>query len=149
MTTTTIQNKIARGIVLKQEIARLEAELKDIKSALIDEAEGRTEEHQPTEGGGWSWTCPDTQGNIVRVTQPDRKLKSKVDPQSKLFLQLREIVKGKWPFLFAQVPAYEPLPDFRSLAVAHLGGDSKKVIKLMSTDSSVQVAFEVAQKDAS
>jgi hypothetical protein len=40
------------------------------------------------------------------------------------------------------------MDDFRNLAVAHLGRDAKKLIKLVSSESAMQVTFEVAERSA-
>jgi hypothetical protein len=148
MTPHTIQKNITRAIQLKRQIADLDAELKDIKAALTLEAESRTEEHEVTEGDGWSWTQPDGEGNIVRVTQPGRKLKSTLNPEAKGFDKIKEVAGRAWSFLFVQVPAYKPKEDFRTLAATHLGRDAQKLIKLVTTDSDVKVSFEVAESEA-
>jgi len=148
MTTPTIEKKIARGIELKQIIATHEAELKEIKADLTAEAEGREDEQQATEGGGWSWRHADAAGQMVCVTKPGDKLKSTINPEAKGFDKIRTAAGRAWSFLFYQVPAYNPKTDFRSLAVAHLGRDAQKLIKLVTSDSETKVSFEVAQREA-
>jgi hypothetical protein len=145
MTTTTIQNKITRAIELKRVIADAKREYDEIKAALVVEASGREEERRPTEGGGWSWEQLDREGNLVRVTEPARKLKSTLDPESKGFPKIKEAAGRAWSLLFAQVPAYAPVEGFRDKAVAHLGRDAAKLIKLCTTESETKVAFEVAR----
>lgn len=146
MKTSVIQTKIARAIEIEQIVSTLNDELKLIKTALKGEAESRPGEHADTDGGGWSWTYPDDVGHVVVVTQPGRKLKSVINPESKGFDKIREAAGGKWSFLFAQVPAYKPIDDFRALAVAHLGRDAQKLIKLVTSESAMQVTFEVAER---
>lgn len=149
MTTTTIQKRIARAIELKQIIATLEGELKEIKGDLTDEAASRTEEHQPTEEGGWSWRYLDLQGNQVCVTQPGDKLKAKLDPEAKSFAKIKECAGRAFMQLFMQAPVYKPVEEFRVKALAHLDQrTAKQLIKLVTTESAIQVAFEVAQTEA-
>ncbi len=148
MKTTVIETKVARAIELKQQIAGLTDELKDITSALKDEAASRPEEHTATEGEGWSWRHTDAEGHIVCVTQPGPKLKGTINPEAKGFDKIKEAAGRAWSVLFYQVPAYKPMDDFRNLAVAHLGRDAKKLIKLVSSESAMQVTFEVAERSA-
>lgn len=149
MTTPTIQKRIARAIEIKQLIATLEAELKEIKTGLTDEAEGRSEEHERTEGGGWSWRHKDADDNVVCVTQPAPKLKSTLDPEASYFPKVKEAAGRAWSLLFFQVPAYKPVDEFRVKALAALPqAEAKKLIKLVTSQSSPTVSFEVAQKEA-
>jgi len=149
MNTLTIRHKISRGIELKKIIANLEDELKQIKADLVTEAEGRHEEHQPTPNGGWSWRHADHDDNIVCVSQPARKMKSKIDPESTAFARIRSLAGRAFAGLFTQVPAYKPVEEFTVKALQHLDGvEAKKLIKLVTTESPAQVAFEVAQEAA-
>lgn len=149
MTTTRIQAHIARCIQIQQIMATLKAEEKEIKTKLIEEAEYRTGEHADTENGGWSWTYPDLDGNLARVTQPAPSLKSKLDPDGKAYPKVREIAGRSFMELFMQVPSYKPVEDFRKKAEIYLDrGDAKKLLKLVTTESAITVSFEVAQKEA-
>jgi hypothetical protein len=137
MTTQTIQRRIARGVELKQILATLEAELKQIKADLTDEA------------GGWSWRHLDEEGNQVCVTQPAPKLKAKLDPEAAAFAKIKEVAGRSFMRLFMQVPAYKPVEDFKVTALAHLSQpDAKKLIKLVTSESASTVSFEVAQREA-
>jgi hypothetical protein len=148
MTTYTIQNRIARAIELKQIIATLDAELKQIKADLIEAAENRAEEHTPTEGGGWSWRYLDAEDNLVCVTQPAPKLKGTIHLDSANFARIKEVAGRTWSLLFYQVAAFKPVDDFRDKAIAHLGRDARKLIKLVTSESALQVSFEVSQTEA-
>jgi len=148
-TTSRIAAKIARAIQIKQIIANLDEEFKEIKAELLLQAEARHEEQTLTEGGGWSWEHPDSDGNIVRVTKPAPKLKSKLDPEAKGFDKIKEIAGRAFMNLFMQTPSYSPVEEFRIKALAHLSkDDAKKLIKLVTTESAPTVSFEVAKNEA-
>jgi hypothetical protein len=141
MTTTQIKTKIARAIEIEAITATLDDELKGIKADLKAEAESREPEHVPTEGDGWSWRHEDNSGHVAIVTRPGRKLKAKIDPEAKGFDKIKAAAGRAWSLLFAQVPTYKPLDGFRDLAVAHLGRDAQKLIKLVSSEAPMQVTF--------
>jgi hypothetical protein len=149
MTTTRIQTNITRCIEIQRQIAQLKEEEKIIKGYLATEAESDPDGQLRTEGGGWSWTHPDTQGNIARVTQPAAKLTGKFDPDSKTFPKIREAAGRRFTELFMQVPAYKPVEDFREKAGIFLDRvEARKLLKLVTKESAVTVSFEVAQKEA-
>lgn len=145
MTKTKIEERITRCIQLQRLAFEVETELKEHKAALIQEAEGRAEEHVPTDGGGWSWVHQDAEGNAMRITQPSPKMKGTINGESKTLISIRELAGRAFMHLFIQVPSYRPVEDFRDKAVAHLGRDAKRMIKLVTTESAVQVAFEVKE----
>ena len=149
MTTPTIQKRIARAIELRQIIANLETELKEIKVDLTAEAAYRTSEQTLTEEGGWSWRFLDANNNQVCVTQPADKLKAKIDPESKTFSKIKDAAGRSFMQLFILLPAYRPVEDFRKQAEAHLGRGAGKLIKLVTSESTITVSFEVAPKEAS
>jgi hypothetical protein len=146
MTTNQIQTRISRCIDLKRIIADAEQEMKENKAALVAEASYRTGEQTDTEGGGWSWRYPDADGNEVCVTQPGRKLKATINPLAKGFEKIRDLAGKAFVHLFVQVPTYKPAEDFLGLAEAALGANAKKLIKLVTTEASPSVSFEVAQR---
>ena len=145
MTRLKLQERVARCIALERDIADAEKELKEHKALLIAEAEGEPEAHTPTDGGGWSWMFQDAVGNACRVTQPAAKLKGKIDGESKALIAIRELAGSAFNRLFLQVPAYRPIEKFRDEAVVLLGRDAKRLIKLTSTESAIQVGFEVKE----
>lgn len=145
MTKTQIQSRISRCLDIQRNIAEWQKELKEHKEALTAEAESRSEEHVPTEGDGWSWTHQDAEGNCVRVTQPARKLKGTINGESKALVDIRELAGRHFMNLFIQVPAYRPVENIRDEAVALLGRDAKRLIKLITSESPTQVAFEVKE----
>ena len=145
MTNTQIQSRIARCIEIKRLIAEFEAELKMHKETLVAEAATRDEEHAPTDGGGWSWRHHDVPGNEVCVTQPARKLRATLNPESRGFDKIRELAGRRFPELFLQVPAYKPVEEFQVRALAALPQtDAKRLIKLVTTEATPTVSFEVA-----
>lgn len=150
MTETTIKRKIARAIELKQIAAVIDQELDEIKTELVIEAEGRGEEHEPTEGGGWSWRHEDAEGHTVCVTQPTPKLKATLDPEAANFAKIKETAGRAWSLLFYQKPAWGLVDEFRVRCLANLDQPiAKKLIKLVTSASSIKVSFEVAKKEAS
>jgi hypothetical protein len=146
MTPSTIRAKIARCIQVQRLIAVLEEEEKKIKQALAVEAASDTQRQAPTDGGGWSWTHEDSDGNLARVTQPADKLKAKLDPEAKAFDKVKETAGRCFMQLFMQVPAYRPVEGFREKVAEYLPRPSaSKLLKLVTTESPIQVAFEVKE----
>lgn len=149
MTENNVKACIARAIEIKQIIANLEDEQKKLKAKLLAHAETRTQEHIPTDGGGWSWEATDHDDNLVRVTTPAPRLKNTLNPEAKGFDKIKAAAGRAWSLLFFQKPAYGLVDDFKNQVHLHLGGrDALKLIKLVSSDSTPTVSFEVAKGDA-
>lgn len=147
MTDIKLRTTIARAIALDREIRELETELKTVKAQLVTEAGGRTDEHQPTEQGGSSWSAADPDSGIVRVTFPAPSLKSRIDGEAKGFDKIKLAAGAAFDRLFRPVLAYRPVDSFRDAAAAELGRSAPKLIRLCETESSPKVAFETKRED--
>ncbi len=143
---TKLKSLVAAAIALDRQIAERSAELKEIKAALIKEAEYRSEGCPLTESGGKVWTAEDADGNIVRVNFPAPTLKSSIDGEGKMIEKIRQAAGTFFPTLFNQAPKYVLVDNFRPLAESFLGGKANKLIKLCTTDSSPRVSFETKDK---
>lgn len=144
MKTPTIADRIARCIEIQRLQVALAAEEKEHKAAFIVEAEADPENHAKTDGGGWSCTFIDREGNVARVTQPGRALRSKI---SKTVLKkIVEIAGAKFDKLFTRSVSYKPVAEFRVQALAQLDkSDALKLITAMTTTSAPTVSFEVKE----
>jgi hypothetical protein len=137
---------VTEAVVLDRLIAERSARLKEIKAALIQEAESRSEECTATDNGGQAWTAEDEDGNIARVNFPAPTLKASIDGEGKLIEKVRQAAGTFFPTLFNQAPKYVPVKNFRALAESFLAKGAGKLIKLCSTDSSPRVSFETKEK---
>ena len=148
MTTKQLHDKIARAIEIEAQTSKLNDELKELKEALKAEAASRSEEHTATEGDGWTWRHEDNAGHVALVTQPGRKLKATINPEAKGFDKIKAAAGRVFSLLFVQAPTYKPVDGFRDLAVAHLGRDAGKLVKLVTSDAPLQVTFNTLKPEA-
>ena len=140
-----LKELVAEAIALDRLISEDTARLKEIKAALITEANAREEDHTETAGGGSSWTAEDAVGNIARVTFPSPALKGSIDGEGKTIEKVREAAGTFFPTLFNQAPKYVPVENFRPLAESFLGAKAAKLIKLCESKSSPSVSFETKE----
>lgn len=138
--------KVAEAVALDRQIAELEETLKNLKAELVKAAESDLMDKVVTDGGGWSVELQGTDGCIARVTQPGAKLKSSIDGESATWLKIKEILQDRFrPFFNGEVK-YKPVAEFRKQAAALLSSsDERKIIKLMTVNSSPAVSFETKE----
>jgi hypothetical protein len=145
MSKITIEQRIARCIDIQHQIAQLKNEEDDHKAFLVIEAEADPELHSPTDGGGWSCTFLDAQGNAARVTQPAPALKNKINSE-KVLGKIQDVAGESFRKLFKKIESYKPVEEFRIQALALLEAkEARKLIALMTTKSAVTVNFEVKE----
>lgn len=145
MNDTKLRSTVTRAVEIDRQIAELSDELKELKSDLVTEAALRPEDHTETPGGGSSCVFEGNDGCIARVTFPARKLKSSIPGEGGAISKIREASGKFFHALFAQVPAYKPVPGFREKAEDLLGKDARKLIKACESASSPAVAFETKE----
>jgi len=136
---------VTEAVALDREISEKQENLKALKILLIQEAGSRPEEQTSTDGGGASWTAEGLDGCIVRVNFPMPSLKSNIPGEGKLIEKLRETAGRFFTELFTQKPSYAPVPNFREQAEMLLNGSAKKLLKLVTTESSPRVSFETKE----
>jgi len=144
MLNAKLKQLVTEAVVLDRLIAERSARLKEIKTALIKEAEYRSEECTATEGGGQAWTAEDEDGNIARVNFPAPALKDKISGVGKTIETIMKVSGSRFSMLFDQAPVWKPKPGhFRKLLDTLLtASEANKIFKLCSTDSSPRVSFE-------
>lgn len=145
MTTNKLKKMVDRAVELDREIREAEAELKTLKTQLKTEAGTREEEHQPTDGGGWSWQTPGESGAVCRVTQGGPKMKASVRTEKDVARLKSLCGEAGFRGLFLPAVTYKPVPNFRDQArevLGTAGGAARKVIKLLEGKGSVSVSFE-------
>lgn len=148
MTDKKLIQLVTEAVALDRQIKDLTIELKAKKEALTAEAEGRTEEQAATEGGGWSWEGRGEDGCIARVTAPGPTLKASIDGEGKTIEKIREAAGPHFGRLFLQAPKYKLVAGFRDEAASLLGRTAARLLKLVTTESRPQVAFETKNGEA-
>jgi len=146
MTDKMLQSLVTEAISLDREISEAQDRLKEIKGALIVEAESREDEHQTTDGGGSTWTATSNDGSIARVTFPAAKLKSSISGEGAAIEKVRAAAGPHFSRLFTPAINHKPVEGFREQAASLLGKAASKLIKLCETASSASVAFETKEK---
>lgn len=136
---------VAQAVSLDREIAEQQEELKRLKTQLVAEAVTREDEQAPTVGGGWSVTFEGADGCIARVTKPGETLKSCIDGEGKTIERVRAAAGPAFGRLFLQAPKWKLVPNFRVEAAALLAGKAGKLLRLVSTEGQVKVAFETKE----
>jgi hypothetical protein len=133
-------------IALDREITEKDAQLKQMKAELIEEAREQIKTAKETEGGGKSVTFEGLNGCIARVTFPADKLKDKIDGEAKGFPKIKESAGRFFARLFLPAVVFKPIDYFREEAVQMLGNvKAKKLIKLCTSKSSTTVSFETKE----
>ncbi len=116
MTDKLTEKLVARAVALDREVAEKTDELKCLKKQLVELASFDEDAQTPTDGGGWSWTAQDREGNIARVTVPAPSLKGSVEGEGELIEKVRAVAGRLFNKLFVQAPAYKLVADFRDAA---------------------------------
>lgn len=142
MTENKLQALVMEAVELDREIAEKNERLKELKSALVTEAESREDEHVDTDGGGRAWTATAHDGCVARINFPAPTLKSKIDGEGKAIEKIRAASGKVFDRLFRPAVAYKPVDGFRDEAQALLGRDAGKLIRLCQTESAPRVSFE-------
>lgn len=135
-------------LALDREVRRLQEKLKANKAALAGEAATRDAEQVDTDGGGWSWTMPASDGSICRVTMPGPVLKAEVDGEGRTIEKIRDAAGAHFARLFLQAPKYKLIRGFREEALGLLGRSAGKLIKLCTTSGSPKVSFETKPEES-
>ncbi len=145
MTEPKLRRLIDEAIQLDREIETLKADLDEIETQLKEEAESRDDEHQPTDGGGWSWTAEGADGHVCRVTREGDKLKSSVGSEKDV-AALKDVCGTHFADLFSPALSYRPIDGIRDKATARLGpAQARKLIKLITGAGRVRVAYETKE----
>lgn len=144
MTKEKLQLKVTEAVNLDREIAEMTEQLKLLKSELFKVAKEATK--TPTIGGGWSVVLMGNDGCVARITRPGSKLKASLDGGSTAWGQILTLLGDKHRHLFETQAKYAPIDNFRTeLASMCVGVDERKVLKLVTGDSSVTVSFETKE----
>lgn len=135
------------AIQLDREIAERTEQLKAIKADLVAIADQEPEDDRTeTPGGGWSLTFEGNAG-IARVTKPGLKLKSSINPESKVGEKILDKVGDHKDSLFYPEMKLVPVENFRDrLADLFKPGQAAALLKAMTTDSATTVSFETKEK---
>lgn len=145
MSMNKLTAKVTEAVRLDREIAVLTERLKEIKSELVKAADSDLMEKTVTDGGGWSVELQGSNGCIARVTQPGAKLKSSLNANTTAWKTISEIPGASR--LFIPEVKYVPVVKFREELIERvMTGEAKKILKLMTANSSPTVSFET--KDA-
>jgi hypothetical protein len=149
MTSDKLKVLVTRAVVLDRSIARDQEELKALKEQLATEAESRSEDSTPTEGGGTSLVFEGADGSIARVTTAGATLKSSVKAEGRDIEKVKTAAGRHFSRLFETVLAYKPIASFRDETIALLGAkDGGKLIKLCETKGKTTVSFETKEVSA-
>jgi hypothetical protein len=144
MSTQEIAHLVAYAIALDKQLNEVEAKLKAAKADLIALATEKGEQTS-TDGGGWSVVFEADNGDVARVTQPGRKLKSSFKVGTKEGEKIQAILGTNFYRCFESRTIYVPLPNIRDVVAEYIKSPAqqKRVIKAVTSDSAPQVAFEV------
>ncbi len=138
---------VTRAVALDREIRELETELKELKRALIAEAETRQEDHVPTDGDGTSWEASGADGCVARVQFPAPALKNSIPGAGPTTEKVRKAAGVYFNSLFDSAPAWKLKPDFRALARSVMPKGAAALIRLCETKSQPRVQFETKKGD--
>lgn len=143
MTDQKLRLLIAQAIRLDRGIHQAQDKLKALKAQIAAEAETRPELATPTEGGGTSITFEGAGGDIARVTEAARSLKSAIKPDDKKFPQIKSAAGKYWARLFTAETVHVPVENFRKVAAELLGTiEARPLIKLCENAGKTTVSFE-------
>jgi hypothetical protein len=146
MNDNVLRHKITQAVSLDREIAEQTELLKAIKAELIIEARSREDQHQPTDGGGTTWSSQGVDGCAVTVAFPSPSLRSKIDGEAKGFDKIKAAAGKFFDRLLVPVLTYRPITGFRDEAQALLGKpDGRKLIKLCESATTPRVSFETKE----
>ena len=145
MTEPKLRRLIDEAIQLDREIETLKADLDEIETQLKEEAESRDDEHQPTDGGGWSWTAMGAEGSLCRVTREGDKLKSSVGSEKDV-AALKDVCGSHFADLFSPALSYRPIDGIRDKATARLAPAAcRKLLKLITGNGRTRIAYETKE----
>jgi hypothetical protein len=144
MSTKEISNLVAQAIALDKQLNEVESQLKAVKADLIALAIEKGET-TATDGGGWSVVFEADNGDVARVTQPGRKLKSSFKVGTKEGERIQTILGTNFYRCFESRTIYVPVPNIRDVVAEYIKSPAqqKQVIKAVTSDCAPQVAFEV------
>lgn len=146
MTDQKLSLLVAEAVELDRNIAEGQERLKEIKAPLALEAESRSEEATPTEGGGTSIEFAGRDGCIARVTTAGATLKASIKGEGRDIEKVRAVAGQRFERLFSPVLSYKPVENFREEAAALLGPKTAaSLVKLCTTAGKVTVSFETKE----
>lgn len=148
MTELKLKQLVTEAVALDRDIREQEARLKELKSALITEAESRPDELKPTDNGGRSLVFVGTDGCVCCVAFPAPSLKAKIDGEGRAIEKVKAAAGRVFDRLFRPAVAYKPVENFREEAAALLGKDAGKLVKLCQTETAPRVSFETKDVEA-
>lgn len=143
-----IRTVVAKAVQVDREIARLKADLDELKEQIRAEAESRPEEQQKTDGGGWSVVFEGDDGCAARVTREGDGLVAGLDGESPKLAKVRAAAGRHFDRLFLQAPRYVPVTGFRQAALDLLGREAVRLTKLVERKGKTNVAFETKEAAA-
>jgi hypothetical protein len=146
MTNDKLKLLVTEAVRLDRQIAQLQEQLDARKAQLATEAETRSDEATPTDGGGLSITFEGVDGCVARITTAGPTLKASVKPTDKKIEKIKAAAKGLFPRLFETEVVYKPVASFRDQAKELLGKDAGALVKLLESKGKTTVSFET--KDA-
>jgi hypothetical protein len=145
MTTHKLRSLVAEAVSLDRDITEKSARLAELKSLLKTEAETRSDEHTPTDAGGWSWVAEGADGCIARVTQEGGKIKSSISTDKDVE-KAKTIAGPAFAQLFEPRVTYKLTKAFRDRAEQLLGKAAARLVKALSGTGQINVSFETTDK---
>lgn len=159
ITLEALKKMIGLIVRIDRQISVRERHLKMLKAALTREARLRKAEHAKTDGGGWSWVCEGTGGNVARVTKHGDTLRSEIERGSDLYGEVMAICISSagdrdervvFDALFSETTSYRPIAGIRVAAPQQLGETkAERLLHLITNSGKTTVSFETKQKEAS
>jgi hypothetical protein len=147
MTPSVLKNLVTEAVSLDREINDKADRLKELKATLTAEAQRRTAELLPTDGGGSRWIAEGRDGCIVRVNFPAPTLKAKIDGEGQTVAKIRQLAGTVFSLLFLPAVSYKPVSNFRAEATSLLPkGEASKLIKLCESATAPRVSFETTER---
>jgi len=144
-----IKELIDRARALQLQIKQDEDELKKIKKELILEAASKPTSHVPAgDIDGTKWVQRGTKTEL-EIIFPADALRDQILASSADWVKIRKILGEKSPgYLFDQVQAWAPKPDFRKIVADHFGKKlADRLINLCTKNSDPKVVMkEIAEE---
>src|SRR4051812_17013559 len=142
----TLKLLVTEAVVVDRNLHLLAQRLHRLKKQIITIASQRADLHQPTGGGGASWSSEGFDGCIARVSFPGHALLSSVDPETPDGKQLLEKLGTFRLELLRPVLHYQPIPDFRDrVRTLFDHSKSEEIIASCQAPSPPRVSFATKQ----
>jgi len=146
MNNEKLRNLVTVAVTLDRQIAVMQDQLKIYKEQLAAEAETRSDEATPTDGGGSSISFEGADGCIARVAFHGATLKSSIKDGGRDIDKVLAVAGRHFGSLFASEIHFKPVHDFREQAVSVLGAkDGGRLVKLCQSRGKTTVSFETKE----